>query len=317
VFTNKKGFILQGGTLLVVIVIGVIGFMIYNGSINVDAGSTTASLTDSRSSSSSTGAVCNKEDATVTLSGEDVFDSSISIAGDHRYNDGGGWTVLADGGSFTADPEATVMVAFGDGNNTAGEKVFTVLVTERLDCTGAKTISGDAYRSGGMTMRAFNLANSLIDLTAEDQNAGDVDVFSGDISGAFERAPAPYGGVVVCEYNSTTHDTCEVSFDGRSAVKGVTPTFFSVSNVDMATKSWEFPSVISSPKIDMDILVDADDTTAPTAGAFAAGSDIRLHFYPADYFLNTATDTFELAVEDQDGVELSNNPVYLYNVTLD
>jgi len=262
------------------------------------------------------------EDATVTFLADDSFDSGISCLGNHQYrtrissaDQWGGFQAVADGSSVTTGSTDQIQVVWCEANSSTGSPRFFIGVTEQsLTGSGAVTLTNrDLVRNGSITIRVINEEGNVMDDSGENETlgAGDVVSLEWDIEVQFERA-APYGGVLVLEYNSSAYDVSglSVTTDGLRQ-KTAVPTFYSERAVAGSSSiAFEIPPLVSNGKHRGSINIDVDDTNDPEAGA-GVGNDILLTFFPTNYYLDNDDDTYKLGVEDEDGVAVSPAPTSL------
>jgi hypothetical protein len=267
------------------------------------------------------------EDATVTLSASDAYDSSIAILGNHRYrtkspnsNTFGAWLQLADGSSATTGSTDTIQIVWGDGNQSAGViRAFADISTYSLSGSGAVTLTpGQAgasiYRNGTVNLKVFNEEGNLISGTGgttgnenESIAAGDTPTLNFQVVGQFKRAAAPHGAVLIVQYNQSQYDDFEVRLDGQRLTKAARPDFYTVRAANFNTKTFNVPPIVSSGTHSGSITIDVDDTNS-VATTVGAEFDIIVDFYPKELFRNTETDKYQLGIEDQNGAALNMAP---------
>lgn len=256
------------------------------------------------------GKITLTEDTTVTFSAVDKFDSSIGINGNHQYIvNGGAAKTVANLGTDTLSPGDSLMVLFGQGNNSGTVVYLNSLKTFTVPDKGTYNPKGELYRNGTLTSRIFNEEGNLVDDTNENETlaAGDVVTLNVELQGQYERGQFANGGCAIVEYNTTAYD--DVIYDVGGSKIG-TPDYYTVSATAMTTKTYTIPAFTSNAKLTGSLMVDVDDVVDPVsfAAGTSSGTHIRLNFVPNEYRLNSNTNQFELFAcgEDQDGNRVSN-----------
>lgn len=255
---------------------------------------------------------------TVTLSASDVYDSSVSIGGNHQYKINGGTAkTVTNSGTFDASPDDKLLVLWGQGNNSGTSVYLNKFVEYTLPCAGTKTFSEGLYRNGSITSRIFNEEGNLIDDVVENETlgAGDLVTLRHELEGSFERGQFANGGCAIVEYNNSNYDDVRVKYDKLGVEKKIsTPSYFTVSALGFSAKTYEVPPFVSNEKLTGSITVDVDNTNNPTSTGDAGGAgviggaDIAVHYRPNEVRLNPDNNQFELFAcgEDQDGNVVAN-----------
>lgn len=240
--------------------------------------------------------ICAVEDTTITLSAINKF-TTVSTGGDHRYRiNGAPAKTVSDAGSFTASPGDALEILWM--NASTSSSYFSDVSSVVVPCKGTKIFDKELYQNGTITIQVFNEEGNVIDASNnETLAAGDVVTLDASIKVAFQKG-LPYGGIMVCEYNSTVMDDCIVDFGGE---KVLTPSIYTITfATDSATKSYTIPPVFSTLKILGTIVLDVDDSNVP----IASPSDVtKLTLFANNYYIDEDLGGAYggPAVEDEDG----------------
>jgi len=235
------------------------------------------------------------EDTTVTLSAIDKY-TSIASGGTHRYkiNSGPALTV-SDAGTFTASPGDKVSILWYNASTSGG--YFSDVSTESVPCSGTKVFSKEIGRNGTITIQVFNEEGNVLDTTTENETlaAGDTVTLKAEIRGTYQRS-APYGGLLIVEYNTTEIDNVIADFGEGTTSVPISAQYYAVAATDHAVKAYKVPAVDSNKLLTGTIYIDVDDSINP-----GNGDDIDLAFRQSNYFINDDTGgSFDLGVEDED-----------------
>lgn len=230
------------------------------------------------------GTVCAVEDTSVTLSGQDAY-LATATGGNHRYRINGNIaTVGADPISITASPGNVIEVMWMNGS---GVSYFSKVMTYTVPCQGTYPITEKLSKNGTLTTRIYNTDNVLesssgVAAANQSLGAGDVKTLKMELEEAYQKE-VPYGSVMVVEYNTTTIDDVIVQSNGvelpiASVLQAHTPVYGTTS----ARKAYMIPGLVSNKINSFTIVIDTDDTTAPSG----PGDNIPLTFYHKNYFTN-------------------------------
>ena len=256
---------------------------------------------------------CGVDSTTITVSAQDYYTLG-AVGGVHRYRiDGNPAKAISDGGTFTSSKDEQINILFANQTTPASFSYYSDVMDYTVLCEGTKTLSKKLYANDTFTVNIFNEEGNLIsDPENETLGAGDTITLSGNIKGQYKKAAAPYGGVIIAEYNSSTMDNVEVSFDGITK-KTTTPTFYTVGYTTHVTKSYEFPALITNNEIKMGTYLDADDTKNPSS---EAGQDIKLTYCTINYYVDEDDQgNYKKGIEDENGLQVGN--CYPYTLSVD
>ena len=224
------------------------------------------------------------EDVTVTLSATD-YDTGKASGGTHRYRvNGNPALTVSDAGTFTAAAGDTIEVLWY--NASISGTYFSDVSTYQLGCSkGAQTLTRALHDNGTADVAVFNEEGNLIDgyndfavgacVENESLANGDVVTLKAEYKQAYQTS-APYGAVMIVEYNVSCLDDVIVDFGGvevnvpQSIMKN-----YSLSTA-AAFKAYSIPATYSSDILYGSITIDVDDTQDPQVEAAGVGS---LHLY--------------------------------------
>jgi len=212
--------------------------------------------------------------------------------------------------SVTVGDEVELYYAENSTNYYAAKHAFTV------PCA-ATFSSGDEKVDPELRHQVYEMndgANFTVTVTNEDGTinsgaanealgAGDVDTLEVDIKGTFEDALSPYGkALVICNLNSTAYDDLTITGEGATRFSGSVPSqvLSTRSSTDMM-RGYEVPALDGSTKkkLELQFVIDADDTIEPTNGGEEAGN-ISCHIFDQDWYQNSDTGKMEYDYWDND-----------------
>lgn len=248
---------------------------------------------------------CDKsQQTTLTVTAFDMFDSGVTVGGNHLWRYDGGnnnaWQAVNDGASITTSPEKKIEFLIGNSTMLAVKTPATYTVP----CTGSDQFSAKVYRNGTTSIRIFNQDNGNLNSATDIETLaiGDVVNLAGDLQGQYQRGRYANGGCAIAEYDSLIYDDVRIGFNGVD--KSIpTPSYYTVMATNRTTKSWEVPPVIGNTILPMNIMIDTDDVIATPADT----GDINITFIANEYRVNTDTNQLELfkCGADQDGARLA------------
>lgn len=244
--------------------------------------------------------LCAVEDTTVTLSTTDKY-TSVAGGGTHRYRiNGAPAKEVSDAGTFTASPGDSLEILWGNASRLVANKYYSDVSTEMVPCAGTKTFTKEVIKNTTVfSLTTWNEDGELIGLPGTGKNetiaAGDVPTLKAELRGQYQRG-IPYGGVIVCEYNTTTFDDCIVNFGGS---KVSVPNVHTLAHTNRNAKAFSFPGFLGTDTLVGSVTLDADDSGTITA---AHDDNIIMSIYPNNYYINEkAGGAFEgPAIEDED-----------------
>lgn len=233
------------------------------------------------------------EDVTVTLAATD-FDRGTSTGGTHRYRvNGAPALTVSDAGTFTAAAGDTIEVLWY--NASISGTYFSDVSTFQLGCSkGAQTLTRALHDNGTADVAVFNEEGNLIDgyndfavgacIENETLTNGDVVTLKAEYKQAYQTS-APYGAVMIVEYNVSCIDDVIVDFGGgpvevpQSIMKN-----YSLSTA-AAFKAYSIPATYSSDILYGSIMIDVDDVQDPQ-NQDAGLSDIKLYTLVNNYYID-------------------------------
>lgn len=264
-----------------------------------------------------TGQCLTTDKTTVTFDEVDILDNGVTVQTTADTDDGivyslnGGAlqpstttsTSVDDGGTVTLVPKDIIKAYFAyDDTGTAGSH-YAEVVDHTVGCVGAETVEARVYKNytaGTLTWKIENDDNGLI-------NAGNTgnDTFSADnefninidVQGPNAKAALPYGGVLVCGYNSTQYTKFDMQSAGSNLASSEIPDSYTVRGTGFKDKAWEFPSVIGTEKLNFNWNI---ETGANWNDIDADSSNIICDLFDYDYVYDNDENMIVLAVEDPD-----------------
>lgn len=205
------------------------------------------------------------EDVTVKLSAINAY-TGAATGGTHRYkiNDGAAQTV-SDAGTFTTSAGATLDILWGNGAST--DTNYSDVSTVILSCDeGAPIITRKLYENTTLTLDVFNENGNLIATENETVGAGDVVTLVAKLRAAYQKA-APYGGVMVVEYNNSRIDDVIINLGGQLTNVPNAYTRVAPDDTNVRTLAYTFPPIYDTEVKEGTITIDfgSTDTAAMEA----------------------------------------------------
>lgn len=259
---------------------------------------------------------CEHDGITVTVGPTDkMFAPATSVSGVyHRLIiDGIDDGLKVDGSTKALTPGDKITVIYAENDTTyyASKVDITLpcaatLLTSKMDGGTHKLYQIDA--STNLNIKTFDDDDGLLNngsggSATETLAAGDVVSMDGSLQGQFEDAFSPYGKIYVSlVYNTTAFD--EVDFSAPGVADATPPTFRSTANITTgyAMKGWTIPGIISNEKVDFTVMLDADDTYAPSGN----GCDVVMFFDDEDWYQDTDTGEMEFGPENNDDTNIGD-----------
>lgn len=244
---------------------------------------------------------------TMTLNAEDAFAPSTTPGGNARvWLNGDDQGLVANGNSLTVSPGDSYVILWAENSTTYYGKTTSGVVP----CAGTLRLKEKLYQweTSQPSTTLFNVWNDQgqVGTAAEAAagtyynitlGAGDVETVNFEMKGIYKKAlgnPDLSGeNIVGCKYNTTAYDDIVLTFDGFDNKEVSCPQLITPA----ASTTWTCfaaPSVVSNEKKVGKLLIDVDDTVAPSSDS----EDIKCYFYDADYDIHSITNAIISGVED-------------------
>lgn len=261
---------------------------------------------------------------TMTLDAEDAYAPATTPGGDNRvWINGEDQGLVAQGNSITVSPGDTYVILWVENSSTYYGKVSkgtvpcsgTLRLKEHLYQWTVSKASGtlfNVYNEQGQVGSAPETASgTYFNITLD---AGDLETVNFEVKGVYKEAlgnPELSGeNVVACLYNKTAFDDIIMEFDGFSNSEVSCPNLVTPT-AGFLWACFSAPSLVSNEKVTGTLLIDADDTYAPSADE----EDITCFMWDADYDIHSITNEVIHGVEDDLDTDLGHTGQDDWNFT--
>ena len=310
----KKGFG-QIATILVIALIAVGGFLLLTGreaAIPL-AAVPTAPSGNGPGADSEECRTCQFDGNTITLSGVDMFDSSLKVdAKNYKYKVNGGNAKTDSDGIFDLSCGDLLTTLWGDTNSSI---YYRDPVDYAIGCGSSTPIDyADGVQNNSVsTIQCFNEEGNLIVTIdgTQDENetvaAGDSPSLRCEIQWKNKKG-APQGAIMVAELAKAAYDEEELSLTGLGS-KTTVPSHHALTATGNAAFAWNVAPHTGAGVSTFFANIDIDDTTAPDST-----QDVTLTLYDNNCYEeeDVKGGPFLCGQQDLDGTRQGlNNPSFI------